>query len=81
VEEGIVQRKRDAEVGAVFGIGFAPNSGGPLSFLDRMGPASAVEQLRDFAERFGPRYTPPKILVEMAQKNERFFGPTELGLV
>lgn len=74
VEEGVIQRKRDAEVGAVFGIGFAPNSGGPLSFLDRIGQTTAVDQLRDFAERFGPRYTPPKILVEMAEKKERFFA-------
>jgi 3-hydroxyacyl-CoA dehydrogenase / enoyl-CoA hydratase / 3-hydroxybutyryl-CoA epimerase len=73
VEEGVIQRKRDAEVGAVFGIGFAPNSGGPLSYLDCMGQATAVEQLHDFAERFGPRYTPPKILVEMAEKKARFF--------
>jgi 3-hydroxyacyl-CoA dehydrogenase/enoyl-CoA hydratase/3-hydroxybutyryl-CoA epimerase len=75
VEEGVIQRKRDAEVGAVFGIGFAPNTGGPLSYLDRIGPATAVKQLRDFADRFGPRYTPPSILLEMAAKNERFFDP------
>jgi 3-hydroxyacyl-CoA dehydrogenase/enoyl-CoA hydratase/3-hydroxybutyryl-CoA epimerase len=74
-EEGVIQRKRDAEVGAVFGIGFAPNTGGPLSFLDRIGQAAAVDQLNDFAERFGPRYAPPRILMEMAEKNERFFDP------
>jgi 3-hydroxyacyl-CoA dehydrogenase / enoyl-CoA hydratase / 3-hydroxybutyryl-CoA epimerase len=75
IEEGVIQRMRDAEVGAVFGIGFAPNTGGPLSYLDRIGQATAVKQLDDFAERFGPRYTPPNILLEMAAKNERFFGP------
>ena len=47
--------------------------GGPLSFLDRQGLRSVVNELSSMAERFGPRYTPPKLLVEMAEKSERFF--------
>ena len=73
VEEGIIQRNRDVEVGAIFGIGFAPNSGGPLSYIDRLGAREAVAKLRDFAERFGARYEPPKLLVEMAESGKRFF--------
>ena len=34
---GDMQRFRDAEVGAVFGLGFAPNAGGPLAFMQRRG--------------------------------------------
>src|SRR5690606_17607811 len=36
VENGVIQQRRDAEVGAIFGIGFAPNRGGPLSYMDRL---------------------------------------------
>ena len=41
--------ERDAEVGGIFGIGFAPNSGGPFSYLDRLGLDGAVARLEDFA--------------------------------
>ncbi|RMG99361.1 MAG: 3-hydroxyacyl-CoA dehydrogenase [Deltaproteobacteria bacterium] len=75
VEAGIIERLRDAEVGAVFGVGFAPNRGGPLGYIDRVGPRRFVERMRDFAERFGPRYTPPKALVEMAERGETYFEP------
>jgi 3-hydroxyacyl-CoA dehydrogenase/enoyl-CoA hydratase/3-hydroxybutyryl-CoA epimerase len=73
LEAGVLQRKRDAEVGAIFGIGFAPNTGGPLSYLDRLGMQSVVAELRELAETYGPRYAPPELLVGMAVKGERFF--------
>lgn len=74
LEDGVLQRRRDAEVGAIFGIGFAPNTGGPLSYLDRMGLLQAVTRLRTYADRYGKRYDPPQLLVQMAKKGERFFG-------
>ncbi len=73
VEEGVIKRHRDAEVGGIFGIGFAPNTGGPLSYLDRRGLPEAIAELRDFADRYGARYTPPDLLIQMAEKGETFF--------
>ena len=73
VESGVIKQNRDAEVGAIFGIGFAPNTGGPLSYIDRVGVAQFVERMDDFAKRYGPRYEPPKLLRTMAQSGERFF--------
>ncbi|MBI5481438.1 MAG: enoyl-CoA hydratase/isomerase family protein [Deltaproteobacteria bacterium] len=73
MEEGILQRKRDAEVGAIFGLGFAPNTGGPLSCMDRMGIPTVVKELEALAAAYGPHFTPPKLLVAMAEKGERFF--------
>ena len=69
----MLQRKRDAEVGAIFGIGFAPNTGGPLSYMDRTGIAQVVTELERLAEQYGKHYAPPKLLVDMAKKGERFF--------
>ncbi len=74
-EEGVLQRDRDAEVGAIFGLGFAPNTGGPLSYLDRIGLPEVVSKLQALAETQGERFTPPKLLVEMAEKGETFFDP------
>ncbi|MBW2524903.1 MAG: enoyl-CoA hydratase/isomerase family protein [Deltaproteobacteria bacterium] len=73
LEAGVLQRKRDAEVGAIFGLGFAPNSGGPLSFMDRFGITNVVAELQKLADQYGKHYAPPKLLVDMAAKGERFF--------
>ena len=73
VEEGVIKLPRDAEVGGIFGIGFAPNTGGPLSYLDRMGLTEAVNLLEQFALKYGARYTPPALLKKMAAAGETFF--------
>ena len=73
MEDGVLQRKRDAEVGAIFGLGFAPNTGGPFSYLDRLGLPKVVRKLTALAEAQGERFAPPKLLVEMAEKGETFF--------
>ncbi len=73
VEEGIVQRPRDAEVGAIFGVGFAPNTGGPLSYVDRIGVANFVDRMDGFAKAHGDRFAVPTLLRTMAAKGETFF--------
>jgi 3-hydroxyacyl-CoA dehydrogenase/enoyl-CoA hydratase/3-hydroxybutyryl-CoA epimerase len=73
LEEGILRDKRDAEIGAILGLGFAPNSGGPLAWLDRFGARRAVTVLDDLTRELGPRYAPPALLRQMAEKNETFF--------
>jgi 3-hydroxyacyl-CoA dehydrogenase/enoyl-CoA hydratase/3-hydroxybutyryl-CoA epimerase len=74
LELGIVRNKRDAEVGALFGIGFAPQTGGPLAFMDRYGLPALVAQLDRFAVDHGARYAPPDLLRNMAERGERFFA-------
>jgi len=74
LQEGILREKRDAEIAAIFGIGFAPSSGGPLAWIDRRGVATVVEQLKALAAQHGERFAPPQLLVDMAEKGERFFN-------
>ena len=73
LDDGILRRHRDAEIGAIFGIGFAPASGGPLSWIDRRGAARVVEELRGLADTCGDRYAPSETLIGMAARGERFF--------
>jgi 3-hydroxyacyl-CoA dehydrogenase/enoyl-CoA hydratase/3-hydroxybutyryl-CoA epimerase len=73
VEAGIIRDKRDAEVGAIFGIGFAPNTGGPLSYVDRKGARWVVDRLKELTAKYGERYTPAPLLVKMAERGETFF--------
>ena len=73
VSEGIIQRRRDAEVGAIFGIGFAPGTGGPLSYIDRLGHQSFVDRMDAFVDRYGDRYAVPHELRVMAGHGHTFF--------
>ncbi|MCH9685845.1 MAG: enoyl-CoA hydratase/isomerase family protein [Deltaproteobacteria bacterium] len=73
VEDGVVQRPRDAEVGAIFGVGFAPNTGGPLSYIDRIGVGAFVERMDGFAKAHGERFAVPALLRSMAAKGSTFF--------
>ena len=78
LEEGVLMDIREGDVGAILGWGFAPWSGGPLSWFDMLGAAYAAERCDDLAERFGTRFACPDLLREMAAKNQSFykrFGP------
>ena len=73
LDEGILRHHRDAEVGAIFGVGFAPNTGGPLAWMDRQGLPALVAEMRAAAAELGDRYAPAPVLVRMAERGERFF--------
>ena len=73
LEEGILNSKADAEIGAIFGLGFAPNTGGPLAWIDRFGVSETVELLNRLAQTLDPRYAPPQLLIQMSENNERFY--------
>jgi 3-hydroxyacyl-CoA dehydrogenase / enoyl-CoA hydratase / 3-hydroxybutyryl-CoA epimerase len=73
VEDGVIKKPRDAEVGAIFGVGFAPNTGGPLSYIDRRGVAAFVAEMDEIAKEQGERFAAPKLLREMAAQGRTFF--------
>ncbi|WP_137702409.1 3-hydroxyacyl-CoA dehydrogenase NAD-binding domain-containing protein [Marimonas lutisalis] len=74
LEEGVLEDIREGDVGAVLAWGFAPWSGGPFSWLDIIGAPYAVERCNELAAKFGDRFAPPALLVEMAEKVETFYG-------
>lgn len=73
-EENVVTDPREADVGAILGWGFAPYTGGPLSIIDAVGAKAFVEECDRLAQKYGKRFTPPKLLREMASKGETFYG-------
>jgi 3-hydroxyacyl-CoA dehydrogenase/enoyl-CoA hydratase/3-hydroxybutyryl-CoA epimerase len=73
-EEGVLTDVREADVGSILGFGFAPFSGGTLSYIDMMGSARFVAMCETLAARHGPRFAPSKLLLDMAAKNETFYG-------
>ncbi len=74
VDEGIVRNARDADIGAIFGIGFPPFLGGPLRYIDKIGAKSVVAQLSQWAEQHGERYTPCEALVTMAENDQSYYA-------
>ena len=74
IDEGVITRHRDAELGAVLGLGFAPQTGGPLGYLDGLGHAHAIGRLEALAADHGPRYEPPETLRNMAELGTPFFA-------
>ena len=73
MDEGILLAAADADVGAVMGWGFAPYTGGPLSYIDTIGAAAFVDRADALAAQLGERFTPPPILRKMAAEGTRFY--------
>jgi 3-hydroxyacyl-CoA dehydrogenase/enoyl-CoA hydratase/3-hydroxybutyryl-CoA epimerase len=73
-EEKVLTDVREADVGSILGFGFAPFSGGTLSWIDMMGTKKFVELCRKLEKKYGARFAPSKLLIEMADKGESFYG-------
>jgi 3-hydroxyacyl-CoA dehydrogenase / enoyl-CoA hydratase / 3-hydroxybutyryl-CoA epimerase len=71
-EEGVLSSVADANIGSIFGWGFAPFHGGALQFIDAMGAAAFVARARELAARFGPRFEPAAVVVQQAARGGRF---------
>ncbi len=70
--EGVVTSAADANIGSIFGWGFAPFTGGTLQFINAYGIRRFVERSGQLAGQYGARFEPPELLVEMAGKTARF---------
>jgi 3-hydroxyacyl-CoA dehydrogenase/enoyl-CoA hydratase/3-hydroxybutyryl-CoA epimerase len=74
LEEGVLMDIREGDVGAILGWGFAPWSGGPLSWLDILGTAYAAERCKELCSNYGTRFKPPSLLLEMGKTGEEFYS-------
>jgi 3-hydroxyacyl-CoA dehydrogenase/enoyl-CoA hydratase/3-hydroxybutyryl-CoA epimerase len=74
VEEGVITDPREADVGSILGFGFAPFTGGALSYIDFMGAKAFVALCRKLESAHGNRFAPPQIVIDMADKGESFYG-------
>lgn len=72
VEEGVLLSTADANIGSIFGIGFAAWTGGALQFINQYGLDDFVGRARYLAEQYGERFEPPALLLEKAAKGETF---------
>ncbi len=68
--EGVLVTPQDGDLGAIFGWGFAPYTGGPFSAIDTIGAAEVVERLDRLAAEQGERFASPQQLRDMAALGE-----------
>ena len=71
-EEGVLTSVRDANIGSIFGIGFAPWSGGAIQYVNQYGVRNFYQRAKELTDKYGDRFMPPKILEEQAEKDEAF---------
>jgi len=76
--DGILAEPMHGDIGAVFGLGFLPFTGGPFRFIDQVGIKAFVTRMGELAERYGRRFEPAPILVEMSKARgkakQRFYS-------
>lgn len=77
LQEGVLRSVADANIGSIFGWGYAPFQGGTLQFINAVGATRFVERSRELAERYGERFVPAAIIERLAETGGRF--EDELG--
>ena len=73
IEEQVVTDVREADVGSILGFGFAPFTGGTISYIDGMGAKAFVDLCNGLAKACGDRFKPCKLLIDMAKKGDTFY--------
>ena len=73
LEENVLTAPEDADVGSILGIGFPPFTGGAMSYIDGIGIPEFVAECDRLAQAHGPRFSAPKLLRDMAEKNETIY--------
>jgi enoyl-CoA hydratase/long-chain 3-hydroxyacyl-CoA dehydrogenase len=74
LQDGVVRSAGDADIGAVFGLGFPPFHGGPLRYVDARGPANVLAALERLERSVGPAYAPPALLKSLVASGKSFHG-------
>ena len=72
LEEGVLKSVADANIGSIFGIGFAAWTGGALQFINQYGIKDFVARAHYLAEQYGERFEPPALLRDKAARGETF---------
>ena len=73
LQEGILRKPVDGDIGAIFGLGFPPWWGGPFRAIDKLGAKTVLETLKRLQGQHGARFDPAPILGEYASSGRRFY--------
>ena len=73
LEEGIVKRASDVDLGMIMGTGFPPFRGGLLRFADTIHSRTILSRLEELEERHGARFAPAELIRRLARENRGFY--------
>ncbi|MEA5426865.1 3-hydroxyacyl-CoA dehydrogenase NAD-binding domain-containing protein [Arcicella lustrica] len=73
VEEGVIRKYLDADLGSIFAWSFPAYLGGTLSFVDTVGIKTFVAEADRLADNYGERFRPTQKLREMAEAGKGFY--------
>ena len=71
LEDGILERPIDGDVGAVFGLGYPSYTGGVFGLMDSVGVDRFISVCESY-RNYGEQWVVPELLKRMARGKERF---------
>lgn len=77
LEEDIVPNAEYLDMAMIMGTGFPPFRGGPLRYADERGLSDVCRSLERLHRKYGERYEPSRLLLEMEREGKRFYEEAE----
>ncbi|MEM9014816.1 MAG: 3-hydroxyacyl-CoA dehydrogenase family protein, partial [Pseudomonadota bacterium] len=71
--DDVVFDPQSADLGAIFGWGFPPYTGGPMSHIDTIGVDNFVSKADSLAQRYGERFHPPAKFRDIAKTGDALY--------
>ena len=73
LQEGIIESVQDGDLGAIFGLGFRPFTGGPFRYIDQVGADFVLKELDRLKTSYGERFQACDLLKEYAEYGKKFY--------
>ena len=74
LEENVVKNASYLDMAMIMGCGFPPFRGGVLKYVDSCGIENVVKKLQELNKKHGKRFEVSKLLLEMAQRKQKFYA-------